>query len=132
MAARILLVDDHEMFRQGIKALLEGSLGYTVCGEASNGQEAIEKVGHLKPDLVLMDISMPVMNGIEATKEIGRLFPAAKVIILTMHDSSEVAKQAKAVGAVACIVKGRSVQDLGNAITEVLGHRSTAQAQPGF
>jgi DNA-binding NarL/FixJ family response regulator len=83
--ARILLVDDHPIARNAVRALLD-SYAFHVCGEAEDGKEAIEKVVDLKPDLVLLDISMPVMNGIDAAREIYRLAPNTKIVFFTIHD----------------------------------------------
>jgi two-component system, NarL family, nitrate/nitrite response regulator NarL len=103
MKARILLVDDHEVVRKGIRQMLEGR--WDICGEAANGQEAIEKARALKPDLILMDISMPIVNGIEATRRIRKLGVTTKILILSMHDSAEIAKELKNAGANACLTK---------------------------
>ncbi len=121
---RILLVDDHEILRKGIRYLL--SPAWEICGEASNGQEAVQKVVELSPDLVLMDISMPVMNGIEATREIRRLGLSPKIVILTMHDSAEIAKRAKEAGANECLVKACGSDRLLEAIKAVLNGRPSA------
>lgn len=85
MPARILLADDHPIARSAIRALL-ASEAFDICGEAEDGREAIDKVVELKPDLVLLDISMPVMNGIDAAREIYRLAPNTKIVFLTNHD----------------------------------------------
>ena len=121
---RILLVDDHEILRKGIRYLLTPA--WEICGEASNGQEAVQKTVELSPDLVLMDISMPVMNGIEATREIRRLGLTAKIVILTMHDSVEIAKRAKEAGANECLVKACGSDRLLEAIQGVLDGKPTA------
>lgn len=117
MAARILLVDDHALVREGIKQLL---VDYSVCGEASDGLEAIQKVLELKPDLVLMDISMPNMNGIEATKQIRKQAPEIKIILLSMHDSVQIAEQGKQAGADAYVVKASSAAELQKTIKSVM------------
>jgi DNA-binding NarL/FixJ family response regulator len=83
--ARILIVDDHPVARSAIRGLVN-SYSFNVCGEAQDGEEAIEKVRELQPDLVLLDISMPVMNGIQAAIEIRRIAPATKIVFLTNHD----------------------------------------------
>lgn len=115
-----MLVDDHELVRKGIKTLLSEFSDWEICGEAGNGKEAVEKVLALEPDLVLMDISMPVMNGIEATKQIRRLSPKVKIIIVSMHDSPQISIQATQAGAHGFFVKSGSSQDLKQMIRKVL------------
>src|SRR3981189_2502607 len=104
-ATRILIVDDHEMLRRGVESIIRrNSLG-GVCGEAQNGEEAIRKVQELKPDLVILDVSMPVMGGLEAAREIRRIAPSTKIIILTMHNSTTLPVGVRAVGADALVGK---------------------------
>jgi len=122
---RILLVDDHEVLRRGIRSTLDGQ--WEICGEASNGQEAIDKAAALKPDLVLMDVSMPGMNGIEATKQILKASPAMKVVIFTMHDSQSMVAAAKAAGAKACLTKTVPADRLRGVIAEVLNNNGRQQ-----
>lgn len=120
MPIRVLLVDDHELVRKGIKALFNGSSDWHICGEAANGKEAVEKAVNLNPDLILMDISMPVMNGIEATKQIRKLRPHAKIVMLTMHDSPQIAAQTKQAGADACLVKSGGVEELLHSVSAIM------------
>jgi DNA-binding NarL/FixJ family response regulator len=87
--ARVLLVEDHVVVRQGIKALLADEPDIEVIGEADNGREALEYVAQLRPDVVLMDISMPGLNGIEATRQIKQAYPEVKVVVLSMHSNEE-------------------------------------------
>lgn len=105
MSSKILIVDDHEIVRTGLCRLIEGHSTWKVCGQAGNGKEAVEKTLALTPDLVLMDISMPTMNGIEATRHIRRLSPATKIVILSLHDDKTVVAQAQEAGADAYVVK---------------------------
>lgn len=88
MSARILIVDDHLFARTTLRSLLDWH-GFQVCGEASNGKEAIEQVIKLKPDIVLLDINMPVMSGTEAASEIRRIAPQVKILFCTVHDAPE-------------------------------------------
>ena len=99
MSLRILLVDDHEVVRAGLKTLLTDMNGCKVCGEATNAQEAVEKTLQLKPDLVLLDVSMPIMNGLKAARVIRQVAPTTKIVILSMHDSAQIAKEATLAGA---------------------------------
>jgi DNA-binding NarL/FixJ family response regulator len=110
--ARIVVVDDHELMRRGVRSLItENSLG-EVCGEAENGEQAVALVQELKPDLVMLDVSMPVMNGLEAARHIRRLAPSIKILILTMHDSTQIAAAAKEAGADALLVKSEAATKL--------------------
>jgi DNA-binding NarL/FixJ family response regulator len=121
MRYKVLLVDDHEVVRQGIRRLIEGESQFTVCGEASNGKEAVEKAATLKPNVVLMDLSMPVMGGIEAARHIRHLSPVTKIVILSLHDSSQVEQQAKKAGADAFVCKSQSADVLIQTILGLLG-----------
>lgn len=122
MTPTILLVDDHEIVRKGIRQMLDGR--WQICGEATNGEEAVEKALQLKPDLILMDISMPRVNGIEATKRIRKLSLPVKILILSMHDSREIAQQAKEAGADECLSKTASMEELLKSITALLSSRN--------
>lgn len=90
---RILIADDHEVARRGIRALLEGHPGWEVCAEAKDGREAVELAGTMNPDLILLDIGMPVLNGLEAARKILAASPDAVVLILTMHDTDQVVRE---------------------------------------
>ena len=119
MSPKILLVDDHDVVRSGLKSLLD-DYGWQVCGEAANGKEAVQKVIALRPNLVLMDITMPVMDGFEATRQIRRVAPQIKVIILSMHDSAVIVEEAKNAGASGYVVKSESATHLHDMIICIL------------
>jgi two-component system response regulator NreC len=116
---RVLLADDHPIVRDGLKAILEAQPDIEVVGEAASGQEAVEKVGRLKPDIVIMDLAMPGMSGIEATRHIKRQNPDIKVMALTMHDSDEYFFQVINAGASGYYVKGGSSVELLSALRTV-------------
>src|ERR1700722_5332763 len=99
MKARILLVDDHTLVRTGIRRVIEEVPEWTVVGEAGAGQEAVQKALAPKPDLALVDVSMPIMNGIEATRQIRQLSPATRIAVLSMHNSRQMVEQARLSGA---------------------------------
>jgi DNA-binding NarL/FixJ family response regulator len=117
---RIVIADDHAFVRRGIRATLEERQGWLVCGEATNGQEAVDLVLNLQPDLVVLDISMPVMNGFQASKTIRHSLPKAKIIILSVHDSPNAQQEALKAGADAYIIKSSEPSKLFKAI-ESLG-----------
>jgi DNA-binding NarL/FixJ family response regulator len=116
---RILVVDDHEVVRFGIIGLLKDS--WDVCGQAANGLEAIQKVRELQPDLVLMDLRMPIMSGTEATRQIRLLFPTTKIVLLSMYESETVVELARLMGADACLSKRSAAADPRKAVAAVLG-----------
>ena len=111
MAARILLVDDFQRIRSGVRTLLR-SESVEICGEAENGREAIERVRELHPDLVLLDIVMPVMSGIEAAHEIHRISPSTKIVFFTIEDTAEAAVVARLIGADGLVPKSAAGTEL--------------------
>jgi len=116
---KVLVVDDHAMFRQGIRALLEGYDDVEVVGEATEGREAIEKVHQLAPQVVLMDIAMPVMGGLEATRRIKKERPDAKVLVLTQYEDSEYILSLIKAGAKGYISKAATAAELVSAIRTI-------------
>jgi len=118
--ARILIVDDHEIVRQGIRNLLTRRPEWEICGEATNGQEGVEAVKRLKPDLVVLDITMPVMNGLEATHHIAKLGVNSQVLIFTMHDSDRLVSDVREAGAQGYVLKSHAARDLVTAIDQLL------------
>ena len=113
---RILVADDHEVIRRGVRALLAAGKDCEICGEAVDGQDAVEKARQLRPDLVIMDVSMPNLNGLEATRAIRRALPSTQILILTQHDSQEMMRQALSAGARGFVVKSSVAHDLLNAV----------------
>ena len=116
---RILIADDHEVVRQGVRAVLEGQIGWVVCGEASTGREAVAKAVDLQPDVVVLDVSMPELNGLEATRQIRRTVPA-KVLILTVHESDQVVTEVLDAGAHGYVLKSDAGRTLVEAIRALL------------
>jgi two-component system response regulator NreC len=116
---RILIADDHTLFREGVRKLLEDQPGIEVVGEASDGREAVRKVHTLRPDVVLMDIAMPSLNGLEATRQIKRDHPEVSVLVLTMYDHEEYFRQVLEAGASGYIIKRAATSDLVAAIFAV-------------
>src|SRR5579871_5835024 len=113
---RLLLVDDHEVVRRGVRSLLSDQDGWEICGEAVDGQEALEKARELKPDLIVMDVSMPRLNGLEATRQILNVLPNCEVLVLSQHENAEMARQALKAGARGYVVKSSISRDLLSAV----------------
>jgi DNA-binding NarL/FixJ family response regulator len=128
MPIRIVLVDDHVLVRQGLKALIESD-GFQVVGEASDGQEALRQVESFCPDIVVMDISMPAFNGLNAAREIERSFPKTKTILLTQHDESQYVSEALDAGVKGYVLKNQAAGDLLQAIKQV--SRGQVYLSPG-
>src|SRR5712671_2067363 len=112
MPFRILVADDHEVVRRGLCALLRSQPEWEVCGEAKDGRDAVEKVLMLKPEVVILDIGMPNLNGLEATRQILKANPQVKVLILTLHDSDQVVQEVLNAGARGFLLKTDAARDL--------------------
>jgi DNA-binding NarL/FixJ family response regulator len=121
---RILIADDHEVARRGIRALLESHSGWQVCGEAKDGRETVDLAAKTNPDLVLLDIGMPRLNGLEASRQILAASPDTAILILTMHDSDQVIREVLRAGARGFLLKSDAGRDLVAAV-EALQRQST-------
>jgi DNA-binding NarL/FixJ family response regulator len=121
---RILIADDHEVARRGIRALLESHPGWEVCGEARDGREAIELASKMKPDLILLDIGMPNLNGLEAARQILAGYPEAAILILTMHDTDHVVREVLRAGARGFLLKSDAGRDLVAAVEALQRQRT--------
>ncbi|CAG0961159.1 partial Transcriptional regulatory protein LiaR, partial [Anaerolineae bacterium] len=125
---RVLIADDHNVVREGIAGFLRAFDDFSLIGEASNGKEAVMLVGDLQPDVVLMDLVMPMMDGVAATQAIRQSYPATQVIILTsFHDEDSVQKGLQA-GAIGYLLKNASIHDMANAIRAA--HQGKATLAP--
>ena len=121
MDAKILIVDDHEVVRNGIRATLNRLRpNWEICGEATNGKDAILAIKTLAPDVAVLDISMPVMNGLEASSLLSKLSLPTKILIFTMHESDRIAGEVKQVGAHGYVQKSQASRDLVLAIETLL------------
>jgi len=120
---RILIVDDHDLMRRGIKALLQSHAGWDVVGEAHTGREAVTKAEELKPDVVILDISMPDLNGIEAARRIRKSSPNTEVLILSVHYSDQLIRDILEAGVRGYIVKSDSDRDLAIAVETLANHK---------
>ena len=123
-AFRILIADDHEIVRHGIRTLIAEHPGWEVCGEAVDGRDAVEKARALRPDLALLDVGMPNLNGLDAARQILAFAPRTRVLILTMHESEEVVREVLEVGARGFLLKSDAARDLVSAV-EALQRRTT-------
>ncbi len=121
---QILIADDHEVARRGIRAVLESHPGWEVCGEAKDGREAVELASSMKPDVILLDIGMPNLNGLEAARQILAVSPDVPILILTMHDSDNVIREVLRAGARGFLLKSDAGRDLLNAIEALQRQRT--------
>jgi len=127
--SRIILVDDHAMFRQSLRKMLE-ERGFTIIGEGSDGREAVRKARTLDPDIAILDISMPLLNGIDAAHEIHRLAPRTQVILLTMYKEDAYILEALRAGIRGYVLKSQAASDLVAAVEDVL--RGSVYLSPGI
>jgi DNA-binding NarL/FixJ family response regulator len=121
MNTRVMIVDDHKMFRDGLRGLINAEPGMEVVGEAVDGREAIEMARKLTPDVVVMDISMPGMNGIEAMRHVIKGSPQVKVIMLSMYSSGPLVQSVLAAGAFGYVLKGSDFAELASTIRRACG-----------
>jgi two-component system, NarL family, response regulator NreC len=117
---RILIVDDHEAIRKGVCAILSARLDIEVCGEAANGKEAIAKTKELQPDLIILDVTMPVLSGFDAAREIGKVSPQIPILMLSMHESKQLLEEAKRIGVKGYVTKTQAGETLLRAVDALL------------
>ncbi len=123
MKLRILLADDHEIVRRGVCALLQKHEGWEVCGEASDGRQALEMAKQLKPDVVILDIGMPHLNGLDITRQLLQYDPQFKIIVLTITDADQVIREALDAGARGFVLKSDAARDLVSAVEALQSKR---------
>jgi len=122
MSLRILIVDDHAVVRRGVRSLLESRDGWEVCGEATTGRDAVEQSRRLRPDVVVMDLSLPELNGLDATRHILKDAPETEVLVLTMHQSEELARDVLQAGARGYVLKSDADENLISAVDSLRQH----------
>ncbi len=120
---RILIADDHELVREGLRRVLESHRDWEVCAEAVNGRDAVEKAREFRPDLAILDFSMPELNGIEVTRQICRILPRTEVLVLTMHETESLVRDVLAAGARGFILKSDAGRVLVQAVETLLQHK---------
>jgi two-component system response regulator NreC len=130
MKIRVLLADDHTILRDGIRSLIEDEPDMEVIGEAEDGIAVVKLADSLKPDVILMDLAMPLLNGLEATRQIRKNQPGAKILILTMHENEEYIRQVLAAGAMGYILKDAAARELLGAIRSV--HKGEVVLSPAI
>ena len=123
-SVRILVADDHEVVRRGVRGLLEAQAGWQVCEEAVDGREAVEKARKSSPDVAILDIGMPGLNGLEAARQIRKVCPRSEVLIPTMHESEQVVQEVLAAGARGYVLKSDAGRDLVAAVESLSHHRT--------
>ena len=119
---RLLVADDHDVARAGVKSLLEDEAGWEIVGEARNGREAVERAQELKPDVAILDVTMPELNGLEAARQIRKSCPETEVLVLTVHETEEIAQEVLAAGAKGYILKSDAGKELVAAVNNVSNH----------
>ena len=120
---RILIVDDHAVVRRGVRSLLESEEGFEITGEATTGREAVDMARRLQPDVVVMDLSLPELNGLDATRQILKDSPRSEILVLTMHHSEELARDVLQAGARGYVLKSDADQSLIAAVKNLSEHK---------
>jgi DNA-binding NarL/FixJ family response regulator len=120
MSVRILIVDDHEVVRQGLRTILSARPDWQICGEAENGKQAVEEARRLQPDIIILDVTMPVMSGLEAIQELRKSNLEGRVLIFSMHDSRSLVRTLQKSGAGGYVIKSRAARDLIRAVEALL------------
>jgi len=123
-SVRILLADDHDLVRQGLRSMLEAQPGWMVCGEATTGREAVDLAQQLQPDVVIIDVHMPNMDGLQATRDILAANPQTEVLILTLDETREIVQAAREAGARGIVMKSDAALDLVAAVAALAQHES--------
>jgi DNA-binding NarL/FixJ family response regulator len=124
----ILVVDDHKPWRQQVRSLLQGRLELRIIAELGDGSEAVQKAAELKPDLILLDIGLPTLNGIEAARQIRKLAPESKIIFVSQESSADIVQEALSLGTCGYVVKSQAGSDLLAAVDTVLEGRQFLSA----
>jgi DNA-binding NarL/FixJ family response regulator len=124
MTVSILIADDHDVVRRGVKSLLQSHPGWEVCGEASDGREAVDLAKKLKPQIVILDASMPKLSGLDATRQILAALPRTEILIFTMHESEELVTAVLEAGARGFVLKTDQGRDLERAVTALTEHQT--------
>ena len=117
---KVMIVDDHALLRRGLRGIIENFPGWEVCGEAGSGEAAVRTTAELQPDVIIMDVSMPGMGGLEATRIIHKAHPAVKIVLLTFHKSTELIRAGFSSGAVGYVLKEGAEDDLLEALRSVV------------
>ena len=131
LPSTILIVVDHEVVRQGLRMILGARKDWKICGEASDGEEAIAAAGATNPDVIIMDITMPNMNGLEATQKISKLNLRSRVLIFTMHDSHSLVLAIRQAGARGYVLKSHAARDLIHAVEAILAGGTFFRSEHG-
>lgn len=128
---RILVADDHEVVRRGVCTLLEAHEGWQICGEVADGREAVEKVSELKPDIVILDIGMPRLNGLEAARQILRTDPRQKILVLTISDAEQIVQEVLKAGARGFLLKSDAAKEVVSAVDALIHDRTYFNSRVG-
>jgi DNA-binding NarL/FixJ family response regulator len=130
-STRVLIADDHQVMRRGVRAMVELMEGWEVCGEASTGREAVEMVERLRPEIVVMDLTMPELNGLEATRQIKKIAPTTEVLMFTGLETEELIRQVFEAGARSYILKTDGREQLEAALRALAAHKPYFTTQVG-